>query len=864
MKNQIKHQKILKAVKWVLIGFGSLLLAFLVFAAIVSYIYRDKVKDLIQAELNKHLQSEIIIGETDLSLLRNFPHASFIFYDVVAKEAVAGMPLDTLMQAGSVALNFNIIDIFKGRYNIKGIDLREAEINLRIFEDGTNNYTFWKKDTTDKADAFEIILEKIKCRDVSLCYQNRMSAQNYNLWLENADFSGRLYDSEYALTVSAKTLVNNITIDELSFLAGQSADIDLVLDINTNDEFYNIEKGSLRSGSMNFIVLGNVFTQDNISIAEINVTSNRLDLKDFIKEIPRVYSKHIDAYDMKGRLEMHLKVEGPVSRGYTPDIKLDFELVSGDIIQKDNRQALTNVTLAGWLTNGPQRSISTTKLILDAFSANLQQGHINGTLSIENFVTPRISFESKAEAPIDELLNIFDIDIFNHASGDINIDVTFKTQLKNWDGFMVEDFLKSRCYGIAHIKNGAFTLKNHKKINDVNARLKFSNNDIVIESLRAYMGPSDFSFKGYFRNALAYLFLPDENIMVDAVLNSDFIALDDLLSDTEEDKSSTYMLSFSPQINFRLAVNIGQLHFEKFQAQHVKGEFALREKILYGREVALKALDGSLKIDGTVDGTKEGILNTNLKAQIHNCDINKMFTQLNNFGQTELVDKNIKGILTSTVYFGAACNNALNFDLNSVSTVADINIKNGELINYKPIEAMSRFLRVDDLSHIRFQTLENRIEINQQLISIPDMSIRSNAINIDAAGTHSFSNEIDYRLQIFLSDVLGRRARAAKRQNEEFGVVQDDGLGDFTLFIKIGGTVSNPDVNYDMRGHVRQTGENIREDLRQTGQQIREQFTYPTDSSLDTVARLKTARDSAREERRERRRIPEEFELEFD
>ena len=56
------------------------------------------------------------------------------------------------------------------------------------------------------------------------------------------------------------------------------------------------------------------------------------------------------------------------------------------------------------------------------------------------------------------------------------------------------------------------------------------------------------------------------------------------------------------------------------------------------------------------------------------------------------------------------------YDLNSVKAHDDIMIENGRLVNDSPMQSLSSYLRVEDLSDIRFATLHNQIDIANQVL----------------------------------------------------------------------------------------------------------------------------------------------------
>jgi hypothetical protein len=190
------------------------------------------------------------------------------------------------------------------------------------------------------------------------------------------------------------------------------------------------------------------------------------------------------------------------------------------------------------------------------------------------------------------------------------------------------------------------------------------------------------------------------------------------------------------------------------------------------------------------------------KARLENVNVKMLFREFNNFGQDDLKDENLEGAVSSDVVFAASMQNNLEIDLNSVKAHADIMIENGRLVNYSPMQSLSSYLRVEDLSDIRFATLHNQIDIANQVIYIPAMEIKSSAIDLQLMGTHTFNNDLDYHFTLALADLLASKFKKqikTRDNQEEFGPVEDDGRGRTKVFVSLTGTVDNPIVKYDKK-----------------------------------------------------------------
>ena len=63
------------------------------------------------------------------------------------------------------------------------------------------------------------------------------------------------------------------------------------------------------------------------------------------------------------------------------------------------------------------------------------------------------------------------------------------------------------------------------------------------------------------------------------------------------------------------------------------------------------------------------------------------------------------------------------------------------------------------------------------------MEIKSSALNITASGWHTFNNEINYKIKLSMDELLSKKARKKKKENDEFGEVADDKLKNTNIFL---------------------------------------------------------------------------------
>jgi hypothetical protein len=226
-------------------------------------------------------------------------------------------------------------------------------------------------------------------------------------------------------------------------------------------------------------------------------------------------------------------------------------------------------------------------------------------------------------------------------------------------------------------------------------------------------------------------------------------------------------------------------------------------------------------MEGTLIGAfgmiqdSEGEIFTNVNASLYNLDIQQLFYAFNNFGQTQLTHEHLKGSISGRSVFSAEFDTAFSIRPGSILSENDVTIHDGELNGYAPILALSRFIEVDELQNIEFETLENTILIKDKQVIIPAMDIQSSALNLSASGIHGFDNHYDYRLRLKLSELLYNKARGSR--NSEFEVAADES-DTRILFLKLYNEGKGSHVELDRE----KTAQKIRNDLKEEKTELKE------------------------------------------
>jgi hypothetical protein len=168
--------------------------------------------------------------------------------------------------------------------------------------------------------------------------------------------------------------------------------------------------------------------------------------------------------------------------------------------------------------------------------------------------------------------------------------------------------------------------------------------------------------------------------------------------------------------------------------------------------------------------------------------------------------------------------------LDKLYAKADMEIFDGQLVGYEPLNELSTFVEISDLQNVRFDLLKNSIEIFDRTIYIPKMHIGNSALSLDLEGTHTFDNYMDYRLSISLMELLaGRSNWLAKKQEKR---IESNAEGGLTAYLTMKGTPEDLKITYDRTTAREAFTEEVKKEKRNFMQALRNEGTREEQESL--------------------------------
>lgn len=798
-----------------IVGFCVLFAVLLVGGiGITAYLMRNQLIQLFVNEANKSIVTEIKVDKISLDFIQTFPEFAIEFKGVTIIEAVP-KSTQTLAVAEKIYFSFSIWDLLKQKYKIKNLFLKNAKLNFKIFENGTNNFSILKKnkDTTEKT---RIIfnLKGVKLENVDFTFTDIPLKNNYSAIFNKANASFKLVDEDWKISLEGDLLSKEVKLNNWSFFKEKPAHIESQIIYRAKEKSYKVLPSKLKVLNANFNVQGQ-YLDAKIPTVDFEFSEQTSDFQTIISFLPPKISDYLIAYRSKGKMYFNGIIKGEISRTEKTHIKIDFGCENASFYHPDYNAGIEKVSFSGIFDNQAKEE-NTGVFRLDKIKASMNGKPFEGNFYMRSFYKPYIELKAKSSIDAAYFLKTFPLAAIPQARGEIDFDIDFKGDLED---------LKSKKYEKLHttgkiaFKEVNLALKAyHLEINELNAELAFTKTDLHANNFAMKLGKSDVKASGSLGNIFPYFFAKNQPLNITAVLESDHLNLDEILSTTNDTDSAIYKFRISPKLSFDIDSKIKQLAFQKFKPQNVSGKLTLQNQRLEAKNIAMEIAQGKLFLDGTVTQNADTSFTTDINFKLDKMQIDSIYYMTDNFGQAFMTYNNLKGEISSEVKTIFDFDQFLNISPKSIVAEANTTIKNGQLVNFLPMKNLAKFVNEEALENIKFSTLKNTIQISKEVVYIPEMEITSNINKMSVMGTHGFNNEFEYKFKIPLKNYK-------KKDNlEEQQAMEGNIFSGFYLYLIIKGNPDNFKIIYDKAAVKQKIKERWQEEKKEVKEIFKKDF----------------------------------------
>ncbi len=783
--------------------FAIFIALFLAVIIIVPYIFKDDLIKLVNEEANKSLKGELVIGDLDVSLIKNFPDLSLSLQEL-SYTGIAPFAGEKLFDISEIVLRIDIMKAIAGNgFEVKSIKVVNPDINVKILKDGSANYDIMKEvaeeqndeteETTATDEAFSFQLNHLGIENLNLAYADAESNMHFSVNGMNHVLSGNF-------TNDITDVKTETTFDKMNFAYGGVKYLRDVKGASDFDVVYNSAENSIAFGD-NFVELnrvrlafeGDVKMLENGYDLNIKYGNEETNFKALMSLIPAVYKTDFDDIKSSGTFSIAGNANGKYIDGSDDYPAFNTELiVNNGVFSYEGYSASLKEVNVDLDVNHPGGDLDAMKIDLEKLSANVAGNPFSANLKISNPMSdPNVSGLAKGKIDLASINQIMPLE--DELSGLVLVDINFSGRVSDFENANMD---KAKAGGTLALSNLKWLSQEYNiplSIDSLFAEL--SPNRVNMPVFNSKVGASDFAVTGNLTNAFAYAF-SDEEIRGNLNINSKKIDLNEFASwaSAEETDSAVVVensttteievIRIPENISFKANMKIKELIYEENTFDVVNGKLSVEKGVANLTDLSLGLKGGRIVLSGSYNSVPQKPL-SNLNFRIKALPFKEAYSSLGFINKYMPFAKDILGDLNTNLNVKTALNADMTPDYKTLTAKGIIKTA-GLSYSSKALKEANKFFVNDDISKVKFTDANLSFEVANGMATIKPIKVKLGGQEFTLKGSHSIEQEIDYSLK-------GKIPVGGIELPKELAILGIDASA-IDLELKVGGTVTKPTI----------------------------------------------------------------------
>ncbi len=346
-------------------------------------------------------------------------------------------------------------------------------------------------------------------------------------------------------------------------------------------------------------------------------------------------------------------------------------------------------------------------------------------------------------------------------------------------------------FQFANIKIGNISgsLQQHPiRLDSISGNIKFGTDNFVkIDTLKGRIGNSDFNLSMRLYAGKDTVRRKKENFLQFSSRLLDLDQLSNYLATAEAAEQEEMVLAVAgpiqpssahadafnifqiPFIDFNAAVRIDRLRYHHLGIKNLSTTLRMQSnQQLYLDTLSMDLAGGKIGAHAHFNGADPKKIYLRSRILMQDVNIEKLMLKADYLGQDYVINKNVRGTLSGRIKSYVQVHPDLTPLMDQSEAMVDVEIRNGALVNFAPMQAMSAYFGDKNLNMVRFDTLRNVLTLRNGVLTIPDMNINSSLGFMEVSGTQSLDMRMEYyvRIPLKLVSQVGFRKLFGKKQEE--------------------------------------------------------------------------------------------------
>lgn len=802
-----------KSFKIIAIVVGSLLLLML----LLPFAFQGKIAGIVKSEGNKMLHAEFDFKRLDISLFRNFPHASISLSNFWIK-GIGEFANDTLAQAGEVTATVNLLSLFgDSGYDISKILIEDTKVRAIILADGRANWDIMKPDTTaiaskpegeatQEESSFQLLLQRFIIKNMDLVYDDRQANRYADISKLDVLLSGDLASSRTTLQVEAEAKALTYKMDGISLLSNANLSTRIDVDADLINHKYTLKENLFRLNAIQAGIDGWVaLLPQGVVDMDLKLNTNEIGFKEILSLIPTLYTKDFEGLKTDGTATLNAFVKGTMpGDSLVPQFDVAMTVKNAMFRYPSLPAGVDQININATIKNSGG-NLDLTTVSIHPFSFRLAENPFSLTAEVKTPMSdPDFRAEAKGVLNLGMIKQVFPLDGME-LNGIINANMQLSGRLSHIEKEQYDKVQAAGTIGLTNMKlkmMGVPDVEIHKSL------FTFTPKYLQLSETTVNIGKNDLTTDCRFENYIGYA-LKGTTLKGSLNVRSNYLNLNDFITNVAADSTATKattptteptsntavapksIIEVPRNIDFQMDANLKQVLFDKMTFDQMNGKLLVKEGKVEMKNLSMNTLGGSVVMNGyysTADISKPEM---NAGFKLSNLSFAQTYKELDMVQQMAPIFESLKGDFSGEMNVQTLLDATMSPVLTTLQSKGSLSTKEFSLSGVKVIDQIAEAVKKPSLKEMKVKDMTIDFSIKDGRVATKPFDIKLGEYVMNLSGSTGLDQTIDYIGKVKLPASTGEFAKLS------------------LIDLQIGGTFASPRVSLDTKSMTNQTVEAV-------------------------------------------------------
>jgi hypothetical protein len=836
-KEKVKKSIIRRILKWTGITFLLVLIALI----IIPIIFKDDIKKLVIKEANKSLLADLSLGEFDLTFISTFPNMTIKLVDMklTGRNEFKGVDLVNIKEFTAHVGFWSVIG--GDKVEISEINLDKPSFDVRILSNGKANYDIVKPDSIktpeekSEPSKFELKLNEYSINNANIRYDDQPGDMFTEL--VNMTHSGTGNLTADVIDFNTTTHIDEMTFEMggISYLKKVKTDLlaNILMEFTEKTSKFTLKKNEVTLNALHFSVDGFYEMLEGYDNMDLKLKADKATFKDFLSLIPTFYQSGYESMIAQGNLAFKGEVKGRMDDKNMPAWDFGLQVDKAKIKYSALPGSIDNIVVKAGSKFAGGEDMDKMTVDVQKFHADFVGNVVDATLTMRNPMTdPMIDSKIIAKVDLATLGKVIPMAEGESYNGKLDADVLVNGRMSALEKQDFEAFKSTGTVLLSDILYKSKDLPNEVSIKKM--LLRFSPQNLSLESLDAKMGKSDFQMAGTIDNYLGYVFR-DELLKGQFTLNSTNLDLDELMGTTAtpaatNDKAAAATATALPanpepflipnNIDFILTTSLANVAYSGIVLKNISGNIKMKEEVASLENLTMNAMGGTIGLKGNYDTKEHHKPHVDFGYNLKDIDIKELAENFLTIEKLAPIAKYATGKISTTFDMKSDLKASMEPIYSSLSGAGDFFSSMLKISGYKPLEKIADVLKMSKLSSQTLNDFKTNFKFENGKVSLTPFDVKLGKIITNISGSSSFERDLDYVLTMNIpkEEIPASMLKVVEDQLKKINnIVPKLNLSAIPAFLKVNvkvtGKGTDPKITTDFKEALLKATGNLKDNL---------------------------------------------------